>query len=68
MTCRTKNLKTKRNEKNKKPPPCLATERRQIGEWEFANLSFPRWQLGAPLRGCQLPDAIPPRQAELPAS
>jgi hypothetical protein len=28
--------------KNKKPPPGLAARRRQIGDWEFANLSFPR--------------------------
>jgi len=27
---------------NKKPPSGLAAERRQIGDWEFATLSFPR--------------------------
>jgi hypothetical protein len=45
--------------KNEKSPPDLSVKQGQIGGWEFAMLSFPRWLLGAPfLGGCQLPDAI----------
>jgi len=35
--------------KNEKSPPNLAVRQGQIGGWEFAMLSFPRWLLGAPL-------------------
>jgi hypothetical protein len=42
--------------KNNKSLPNLAVRQGQIGGWEFATLSFPRWHLAR--FGCQLPDAI----------
>jgi hypothetical protein len=44
--------------KNEKSPPNLSVRQGQIGGWEFAMLSFPRWLLGAFFKCCQLPDAI----------
>jgi hypothetical protein len=41
---------------NKKPLSDLAVRQGQIGDWEFATLSFPGWHSAR--IGCQLPDAI----------
>src|SRR6185437_16643040 len=35
--------------KNEKSPPDLSVKQGQIGGWEFAMLSFPRWLFGARL-------------------
>jgi hypothetical protein len=37
--------------KNEKSPPDLSVRQGQIGGWEFAMLSFPRWLFGARLYG-----------------
>ncbi len=44
--------------KAKSPRPALRPNGGKLGNWEFATLSFPMLALGAPKRGCQLPDAI----------
>ena len=35
--------------RNEKSPPDLSVKQGQIGGWEFAMLSFPRWLFGAHL-------------------
>lgn len=56
--------------KNEKSPPDLSVEQGQIGGWEFAMLSFPRWPFGARpfLRGLPASRRYSPRQAESSAS